>query len=114
MNNPYLEQLWQLASVPEMGLASVCGVVVGIIYFECLRWSVEHLYGENQKHRYGLFAMLALFRIAMFFGVLVLIAKRNVILIMCYILAFFITKGVIVWIEKKRFTGNKQVKKDTK
>jgi len=82
--------------------ALVCGVVVGIVYFNMLRWSITHM--SNRKHKFAFFAIVALCRIAIFFGVLILLAGKNkdIAAIVLYVVAFFISKVVIVWREKKK------------
>ena len=105
MNNGYLELMWQQAENWRLIAAAVSGVIVGLIYFYSLRWSIERI-GEL-SHKLKFFAVTALLRIALFFGVLVLISHRNVAVILIYVLMFFITKAGIIWIEKKRYTEDK-------
>ncbi|MBQ8481930.1 MAG: hypothetical protein IJ532_05300 [Alphaproteobacteria bacterium] len=100
MNGNFLELMWQQAEDWRLISAAVCGVIVGIIYFYSLRWSVNHL--SELKHKLKIFALTALCRMALFFGVLFLIGHRNVAVISLYVIAFFITKVVIIWLEKSR------------
>lgn len=98
MNGSFLELMWQQAENWRLITAVICGVIVGIIYFYSLRWSVNHL--SELKHKLKIFALTALCRMALFFGVLILIGHRNVAVILLYVISFFITKVVIIWIEK--------------
>lgn len=101
MNNGTLELMWQQAENWRLVVAAICGVIVGIIYFYSLRWTVNRM-GET-SHKFRLFGLTALCRIALFFGVLVLIGHRNVAVILLYVVAFFLTKVVIIWKEKGYF-----------
>ena len=107
MNGSFLELMWNQAEGWRIATAMISGIIVGIIYFYSLRWSVNHL--SELKHKLKIFALTALFRMALFFGVLVLIGHRNVAVISVYVIAFFFTKIVIMWFEKSRF-----VKEDDK
>ena len=107
MNGSFLELMGQQAENWRLVAAVVSGIIVGIIYFYSLRWSVNHL--SELKHKLKIFALTALCRMALFFGVLILIGHRNVAVISLYVIAFFITKVVIIWFEKSRF-----IKDDTK
>ncbi len=97
--------LWQLwwndAALWRLLLAAVAGGAVGAVYFKSLRWSVNRLNGS--KKRAAQFAGVALARIALFFVVLVMVAHKNMVLLLVYLGVFFITKMVIMWIEKHRF-----------
>ena len=97
--------LWQLwwndAALWRLLLAAVAGGAVGAVYFKSLRWSVNRLNGS--KKRAAQFAGVALARIALFFAVLILVAHKNMVLLLVYLGVFFITKMVIMWIEKHRF-----------
>ena len=108
MNGSFLRLMWQQAEDWRLVLAVLCGIAVGIVYFYSLRWSVNHL--SELKHKLKIFALTALCRMALFFGVLFLIGHRNVAVISLYVIAFFITKVVIIWFEKARFIkdDNKQ------
>ena len=101
MNGSFLEQMWQQAESWRLVVAVLSGIIVGIIYFYSLRWSVNHL--SELKHKLKIFALTALCRMALFFGVLMLIGHHNVAVISLYVIAFFITKVVIIGIEKSRF-----------
>lgn len=101
MNGSFLELMWQQAENWRLAVAVLSGIIVGIIYFYSLRWSVNHL--SELKHKLKIFALTALCRMALFFGVLMLIGHRNVAVISLYVIAFFFTKVVIIWIEKSRF-----------
>ncbi|MBR1600646.1 MAG: hypothetical protein IJ677_03620 [Alphaproteobacteria bacterium] len=108
MNDNFLEIMWQQAENWRLMIAVVSGIAVGIVYFYSLRWSVNHL--SELKHKLKIFALTALCRMALFFGVLFLIGHRNVAVISLYIISFFLTKVVIIWFEKARFLkdNNKQ------
>ena len=95
--------MWQQAGVWRSILALVCGVVVSVIYFMSLHWSVKRLNNNKARHRIKLFAGAAVLRIALFFGVLVLVAQKNILLIAVYVVAFFITKFFILWRAKKQW-----------
>ena len=113
MNNDWLEQIWQHSEYWRLIAAAVCGTIVGIIYFYCLRWTVNKM--SETSHKLRLFGLTALFRIALFFGVLVLIGHRNVAVILTYVLAFFFTKAIIIWLEKGRLIKDEaETKEETK
>lgn len=101
MNGSFLELMWNQAESWRLAMAVLSGIIVGMIYFYSLRWSVNHL--SELKHKLKIFALTALCRMALFFGVLMLIGHRNVAVISLYVIAFFFTKVVIIWIEKSRF-----------
>ena len=101
MSNGSLELMWQQAENWRLIAAAIGGIAVGIIYFYCLRWTVNKM--SETSHKFRLFGLTALFRIALFFGVLVLIGHRNVAVILLYVVAFFFTKAVIIWKEKGKF-----------
>ena len=96
----YLWQMWRQMALWQMLAAPLCGALVGVVYFQSLRWSLNHL--SAVKHKVRLFASVALLRILLFFGVLVLIAQRNPAVVLMYVLVFFVTKMVIVVHEKGR------------
>ena len=99
MNNDLLSIMWQQAELWRLVTAFFAGMLVGYIYFSSLHWSIKHL-GEF-KHKYRMFATVALLRISLFFAVLVLVCQRNVIVILCYILAFFFIRIFMIWRYKK-------------
>ena len=94
----YMAQMWQQAETWQIAAAVLGGLLVGIIYFQSLRWSLNHL--SETKHKIRFFASVAVFRILLFFGVMLLIAQRNPVVVLLYVLAFFITKMLIVIREK--------------
>ncbi len=102
--------MWQQAGVGRFILALVCGVIVSVIYFMSLQWSVNRLGNEKARHRIKLFAGAAVLRIALFFGVLVLVAQKNILLIALYVVAFFVTKFFILWRAKKQWHAQIDVK----
>lgn len=110
MNSNFLELMWQQAEVWRLLLAVFCGITVGIIYFYSMRWSINRL--SETEHKFKLFGLTALARILLFFGVLVLIANRNVMVISLYVAAFFLTKLVIVWYEKAHLPASEDTKKE--
>lgn len=101
MNNGSLELMWQQAENWRLITAAICGIIVGIIYFYSLRWSVNKM--SETSHKFRLFGLTALCRIALFFGVLILIGHRNVAVILLYVGTFFLTKVAISWKEKGGF-----------
>ncbi|MBR1825914.1 MAG: ATP synthase subunit I [Alphaproteobacteria bacterium] len=101
MSNGSLELMWQQAENWRLITAAICGIIVGIIYFYSLRWTVNKM--SETSHKFRLFGLTALCRIALFFGVLVLIGHRNVAVILLYIGTFFLTKVAIIWKEKGKF-----------
>lgn len=103
MGSEYFELMWQQAEEWRLVAAFVSGLLVGIIYFYSLRWSIER--SGELAHKFKVYALVALCRIALFFGVLILIGHRNIAVILLYILAFFLTKIVIIWYEKKRYVA---------
>lgn len=96
----YLIQMWRQMALWQMLAAPLCGALVGVVYFQSLRWSLNHL--SAVKHKVRLFASVALLRILLFFGVLVLIAQHNPAAVLLYVLVFFITKMLIMVREKGR------------
>ena len=94
----YMAQMWQQAETWQITAAVLGGLLVGIIYFQSLRWSLNHL--SETKHKIRFFASVAVFRILLFFGVIVLIAQGNPVVVLLYVLAFFITKMLNVIREK--------------
>lgn len=104
MSSGYLEQMWQQAEEWRLIAAFVGGFLVGLIYFYGLRWSINST--GVLAHKFKIYAIVALFRIALFFGVLILIGHRNIAVILLYILAFFLTKVVIIGIEKRRYIAD--------
>ncbi len=111
MSNGSLELMWQQAENWRLVAAVLCGVIVGAIYFYCLRWTVNKM--SETSHKFRLFGLTALFRIALFFGVLVLVGHRNVAVILLYVVAFFFTKAAIIWKEKGKFSKDEPQSKDT-
>lgn len=104
MNSSAIWQiLWQQTDWERLLLAFVSGIIVSGIYFHSLRWSVAKLTNSQSRHRIKLFAGTALLRIALFFGVLVLVAHKNLTLIIAYLLAFFVTKMLILGFTKKHW-----------
>lgn len=97
--------MWQQADIWRILFALISGVVVGFIYFQSLRWSVNRIH--TFKHKWTVFGVVALFRIALFFTVLVLVAGKNIALLVIYLLAFFFTKIIIIWQEKHRLIQDK-------
>lgn len=97
--------MWQQADIWRILLALISGIVVGFIYFQSLRWSVNRIH--TFKHKWTVFGAVALFRIALFFTVLVLVAGKNIALLVIYLLAFFFTKILIIWHEKHRLIQDK-------
>ena len=94
----YLSVMWNNMETWQLLAAIVCGILVGFIYFQSLRWSVNRL--SESKHKVRMFASVALCRILLFFGVMVLIAQRNVVVILIYVLCFYFTKVAIIAFEK--------------
>ena len=112
MNNGSLELMWQQAENWRLIAAAICGIIVGLIYFYSLRWTVNHM--SETSHKFRLFGLTALFRIALFFGVLMAIGHRNVAVILLYVLAFFLTKVMIIWLEKGKFIVEKPQEEEQK
>ena len=107
----YIMQMWRQMALWQMWAAPLCGALVGVIYFQSLRWSLNHL--SAAKHKVRLFASVALLRILLFFGVLVLIAQHNPLAVILYAAAFFITKVAVVVYEKGRIVKfDEEQKKD--
>ena len=63
MTDGFLELMWQQAENWRLVAAAVCGVIVGIIYFYSMRWSINRM-GEL-AHKMKFFAVTALLRIAL-------------------------------------------------
>ncbi len=107
----YLMQMWRQMALWQMFAAPLCGALVGVVYFQSLRWSLNHL--SVVTHKVRLFASVALLRILLFFGVLVLIAQHNPAVVLLYVLVFFITKMLIMAREKGRIVKfDEEQKKD--
>lgn len=98
--NDILHYLFSESSLWRMIVAAICGAGVGMIYFESLRWSIKKL--NTSKHRISMFASVAICRIALFFGVLILVGHRQISLILIYLVAFFLMKILVIWVEKRR------------
>lgn len=96
--------MWQEAQWVDMIIAFICGVVVGFIYLQSLRWSVNHW--TDYKHKYAVYTLTALARISLFFGVLALVAHRNAIIVIIYLVAFLLTRFIFLMAEKKNFDSN--------
>ncbi len=96
--NDFWSVAWESAPLWRMIFAFFCGISVGFAYFQSMRWSINHL--GKFKHKIRIFALMAFLRIAMFLGVLTLVCERNLVLILIYIIAFFITKMIVVGITK--------------
>jgi len=101
MENSALQIMWQQAELWRLILALFCGAGVGYVYLYSLRWSINHM-GES-KHKYRLFGTVALCRIFLFFAVLILVAQKNIIVVLFYVAAFFVTKTIVMLHEKNRF-----------
>lgn len=101
MENSAFQIMWQQTELWHLIIALFCGSIVGCVYFYSLRWSINHL--NEYKHKYSFFGAVALCRIFLFFGVMVLIAQHNAIVVLFYVLAFFVTKTIITVSEKKKF-----------
>lgn len=101
MENSALQIMWQQTELWRLIVALFCGSVVGGIYFYSLRWSINHL--NEYKHKYRFFGAVALCRIFLFFGVMVLIAQRNAILVLFYVSAFFMIRTIVTMYAKKKF-----------
>ena len=106
------QQMWEQAEYWRLGLAMLSGIFVGIIYFESLRWSVNRIH--TFKHKWSVFSGIALLRIALFFSVLVLVAGKNILLLLIYLGAFFITKLFIIWYEKHGLIVDKSEQKNVR
>ena len=78
----YLAQMWQQAETWQIAAALFGGLAVGVVYFQSLRWSLNHLSGT--KHKIRLFAS----------------AHRNPAVILLYVLAFFVMKMAVMLREK--------------
>lgn len=96
--NDFWQVAWDNAPFWRMCFAFFCGIAVGFAYFQCLRWSITHL--NDFKHKIRMFAFMAFLRITMFLGVMILVCERNLVLILIYLIAFFITKMVVVGVTK--------------
>ena len=103
---------WKDVELWRWLLAFVSGVGVGMIYFESLKWSISKL--GNCKHRISLFAGVALCRILLFLGVMVLIANHNIAVVIVYVVSFFITKMIFITLTKKAFDDDLHKRSDDK
>ncbi len=96
-------QIWAQTEFWQLLFAGISGIVVGVIYFESLRYSLSRL--AEVKRKFAWFGFIALLRICLFFGVMILVAGKNIVLITIYLLLFFITRMIILGLEKKRLTA---------
>ncbi len=111
MNSISVWQLmWEQADYFRLGIAILCGIFVGIVYFQSLRWSVNRIH--TFKHKWSIFGGIALLRIALFFGVMILVAHKNMVLLLTYLGAFFITKLFVIWYEKRALIIDKSERGD--
>ncbi len=100
----YLVTMWEQMACWQLPVAIVCGVLVGWIYFSSLRWSINKM--QDKKYKVRFFAGVALLRILLFFGVMMLIAQRNVAVVLVYVVMFFVTKMFVLAREKSKIVNN--------
>ena len=82
----FWQTAWQNAPLWRIIFAFFCGLAVGFVYFQSMRWSINHL--DNFKHKIRMFALMAFLRIVMFLGVMIMVCERNLVLILVYVLKF--------------------------
>lgn len=111
MNNILLLELWKQAGTTQLVIVAISGLIVGAVYFGSMRWSIAHLAQTN--HKIALYTGVALLRIILFFGVLVMVADRNIAVILVYLLAFFISRMLAIAIDRKHFFNAKEDKGDS-
>ena len=97
--------MWQEAQWIDMIIAFICGAVIGFIYLQSLRWSINHW--SEYKHRYAIYLLTALARISLFFGVLILVAHRNAFIVIIYLVAFLLTRFIFLMVERKNLGSNR-------
>ena len=102
MNSALLIELWQQAGWLQLTMAAISGIIVSVVYFGSLRWSIEHL--AKTKHKIALYAGVALVRIFLFFGVLVAVSGRNIAVVLIYVVVFFISRVIVFMLDKKHFS----------
>lgn len=96
----FIISMFEQAGYYRLLLAGVLGAVVCYIYLFILKFSVNIL--NKSKHKVFLFISLVLVRFALFFGILMLIANKNIAIILVYFVAFMITKKVVLITEKRK------------
>lgn len=96
--NDFWAVAWENAPLWRMIFALICGFAVSLAYFQSMRWSINHL--DDFKHKIRMFALMAFLRIVMFLGIMIMVCERNLILILIYVIAFFITKMIVVGLTK--------------
>ena len=101
MNNTLLLELWEQAGAAQLILAAISGMIVSVVYFGSLRWSIEHL--AKTKHKIALYGGVALLRILLFFGVLVAVSGRNIAVVLIYVVVFFISRVIVFALDRKHF-----------
>ncbi|MBR1399865.1 MAG: hypothetical protein IJ564_06830 [Alphaproteobacteria bacterium] len=106
----FWSELWLQTPLWRISLALISSIVVGIAYFQSLRWSINHL--NEFKHKMRMFALVAIVRISLFLGIMVLVCERNIILILTYVIVFFITKMIIVGTERNHLIEQKDTEKN--
>ena len=107
MTDNAMQIMWQQAQWTDMIIAFICGAVVGFIYLQSLRWSLNHW--SEFKHKYAMYTLTALARITLFFGVLAVVAHRNAIIVIIYLAAFLLTRFIFLVAERKRFGVNHKI-----
>ena len=103
MNGTLLLELWEQAGAAQLILAAISGMVVSVVYFGSLRWSIEHL--AKTKHKIALYGGVALVRILLFFGVLVAVSGRNIAVVLIYVVVFFISRMIVFALDQKHFSS---------
>lgn len=106
----FWSELWSQTPLWQILLALISSIVVCIVYFQSLRWSINHL--NDFKYKMRMFALVTIARISLFLGVMVLVCERNIILIMTYLIVFFITRMIIVGTERNHVIKQKDTKKN--
>lgn len=95
----YIITMFEQAGYQKLLLAGIIGAVVSFVYLSLLKFSINIL--EKNKNKIVLFAGLMLVRWVLFFGILLLIADKNIAIILIYVVTFVVVKKFILMFEKR-------------
>lgn len=99
-------QLTPLNSV----LCLLAGILTGIFYFLSLWWTIKRISVVEKR---GLFLFLsALIRLTAFFGVLILVADRNVLKMLIFFIGFMAARIVTIRYKKKQLLAEVKEQKN--
>lgn len=85
-------------------LALLAGALTGLFYFWNLSWTINQLPKIRKR---GLFLFSStLFRLAVFFGILVLIADRNALKMLIFFVGFILVRVFFLRFKKRELKEN--------